>query len=109
MPDSERVESALAGISSDLAIMIGLFFFVVSMGVSYWADMSNRKVGVFANIIPIMDGFLSRPLSVALSRWSPPPRLNPVLSPAPAPPAFTIDPCPIELVQLPTRCQSNGA
>jgi len=53
MPDSEGVESALAGISSDLAIMIGLFFFVVSMGVSYWADRSNRKVGVFAIIMMI--------------------------------------------------------
>ena len=50
MPDSEVVESALAGISSDLAIMIGLFFFVVSMGVSYWADRNNRKVSVFAII-----------------------------------------------------------
>ena len=53
MPDSEVVESALAGISSDLAIMIGLFFFVVSLGVSYWADRNNRKVSVFAIIITI--------------------------------------------------------
>jgi uncharacterized membrane protein YozB (DUF420 family) len=53
MPDSEVVESALAGISSDLAIMIGLFFFVVSMGVSYWADKNNRKVSVFVIIITI--------------------------------------------------------
>jgi uncharacterized membrane protein YozB (DUF420 family) len=54
MPDSEVVESVLAGISSDLAIMIGLFFFVVSMGVSYWDDRNNRKVSVFAIIITII-------------------------------------------------------
>ena len=53
MPDSEVVESVLAGTSSDLAIMIGLFSFVVSMGVSYWADRNNRKVSVFAIIITI--------------------------------------------------------
>ena len=53
MLDSVDVESTLATISSNLAIMIGLFFFVVSMGISYWADMSNRKIGLFAIIIPI--------------------------------------------------------
>jgi len=53
MLDSVDVEATLATISSNLAIMIGLFFFVVSMGISYWADMSNRKIGLFAIIIPI--------------------------------------------------------